>query len=219
MKWNLPNQLTLGRVGLSAVFFVLLGLYRGSLAWGAALLGAAFVIFLLACLTDILDGYFARRFNQTSAFGRMVDPIVDKVLVVGAFAMLAGPDYTHSAAPVVTALERKLPFWLTGGMLSCVQPWMVVVILAREFIISGVRGYSEAQGVKFPAIPAGKFKMATQSAAIGTVLYQLAWLPEANWAVWTKIVVVWLAVAVTVFSGAFYLRKARNLVNLDESSS
>lgn len=214
MKWNLPNQLTVGRVGLSAVFFVLLGLYRNTQSCGWALLGVGFVIFIIACITDILDGYFARKFNQTSAFGRMVDPIVDKVLVVGAFAMLAGPDFSLPATAL--AMEQKLPLWLTGGMASAVQTWMVVVILAREFIISGIRGYSEAQGIKFPAIPAGKFKMITQSAAIGTVLYQLAWLPDAAWAVWLKIVIVWLAVAVTVLSGAFYIHKARHLMNMDE---
>ncbi len=214
MKWNLPNQLTIGRVGLSAVFFVLVGLYRNGQAGCEALLGAAFVVFIIACITDILDGYFARKLNQTSAFGRMVDPIVDKVLVVGAFAMLAGPDFLMPAA--APAMEQNLPYWLTGKMASAVQTWMVVVILAREFIISGIRGYSEAQGIKFPAIPAGKLKMVTQSSAIGTILFQLAWLPEAAWAIWIKIVIVWLAVIVTVLSGVFYIHKARNLMNIDE---
>jgi CDP-diacylglycerol--glycerol-3-phosphate 3-phosphatidyltransferase len=214
MKWNLPNQLTIGRVGLSAVFFVLVGLYRHTLSYGGALLGTAFVIFIIACITDILDGYFARKLNQTSAFGRMVDPIVDKVLIVGAFAMLAGPDFVMPSAAI--AMEQNLPYWLTGSMASAVQTWMVVVILAREFIISGIRGYSEAQGIQFPAIPAGKFKMLTQSAAIGTVLYQLAWLPDAAWAIWVKIIIVWLAVIITVLSGAFYIHKARILMNIDE---
>ncbi|MBN1554887.1 MAG: CDP-alcohol phosphatidyltransferase family protein [Phycisphaerae bacterium] len=217
MKWNLPNQLTLGRMGLSVVFFVLLGFYRDSLSCGWVLPGAAFVIFIVACITDILDGYFARKLNQTSAFGRMVDPIVDKILVVGGFVMLAGPDFLLPSA--AGAMERNLPLWLTGGMTSAVQTWMVVVILAREFIISGIRGYSEAQGIKFPAIPAGKIKMLTQSAAIGTILYQLAWLPQTAWAVWTKIIIVWLAVIITVLSGAFYIHKARNLMNIDEISS
>ena len=219
MKWTLPNQLTLGRVGLSAVFFVLLGLYRGDACYGPALLGAAFVIFIIACVTDILDGYFARKLNQTSAFGRMVDPIVDKVLVVGGFAMLAGPDFSHVAVQSIGNMERNLPLWLTGGMATGVQAWMVVMILAREFIISGIRGYSESQGIKFPAIPAGKLKMLTQSVAIGTVLYQLTWLPDAIWAVCVKISIVWLAVLVTVLSGVFYIQKARNLMYIDESNA
>jgi len=214
MKWTLPNQLTIGRVGLSAVFFVLVGLYRNNQPGCGALLGTAFVIFIIACITDILDGYFARKLNQTAAVGRMVDPIVDKVLVVGGFAMLAGPDFLLPANAL--AMEKNLPLWLTGGMASAVQTWMVVVILAREFIISGIRGYSEAQGIKFPAIPAGKLKMVTQSASIGTVLYQLAWLPEAVWAIWVKIIIVWLAVVVTVLSGVFYIHKARHLMNIDE---
>lgn len=215
MKWNLPNQLTLGRVGLSAVFFVLVGLYHGPSPYTKILLGSAFVVFVIACVTDILDGYFARKLNQTSAFGRMVDPIVDKVLVVGAFAMLAGQDFHLPAS--APEMERQLSICLTGNMASAVQAWMVVVIIAREFIISGIRGYSEAQGVKFPAIPAGKLKMVMQSAAIGIVLFQLAWLPDAVWAIWGKIVIVWLAVIVTVLSGLFYIHKARDLMNIDES--
>ncbi len=219
MKWNLPNQLTFARVFLAAIFFVLLGLYDGAAPAGPVLLGVAFVVFVVACVTDILDGYFARKLHQTSAFGRMVDPIVDKVLVVGAFAMLAGPDFTLAGNPAAAAFERAWPHWATGGMASAVQPWMVVVILAREFVISGIRGYSESQGVKFPAIPAGKLKMLAQSAAIGTILFVLAWLPEVAWAAQVKILLVWLAVTVTVFSGAFYLHKARDLMRIDERNA
>jgi CDP-diacylglycerol--glycerol-3-phosphate 3-phosphatidyltransferase len=216
MKWTVPNQLTIGRIFLAAVFFVLLGLYDGTSSTGPALMGAAFVVFIIACITDILDGYLARRLQQTSVFGRMVDPIVDKVLVVGAFAMLAGPNFIMDANSAVGAAERALPIWLTGAMASSVQTWMVVVILGREFIISGIRGYSESQGVKFPAIPAGKLKMFTQSAAIAFVLFVLAWAPDGAWAVWLKIVLVWLASAVTVVSGVFYIHRAADLMGRDE---
>ncbi len=89
---------------------------------------------------------------------------------------------------------------------------MVVVILAREFIVSAVRGYSESQGLKFPATPAGKIKMFVQSVAICTVLYQLANVTTPAWAVITKIVVVWLAVIVTVLSGLVYINKAGKLL-------
>jgi len=216
MNWKLPNQLTVGRIALAGVFFVLLGVYKQHDAseGPSRLLNTAFVIYLVAGLTDVLDGYLARKMNVTSAFGRLVDPFVDKVLVVGAFAMLAGSNFAMSPpAPGAQApYEWQLPGWLTGGMLSGVQAWMVVVILAREFIVSAVRGYSESQGVKFPATPAGKIKMFVQSVAICAALFQMANVPGALWAIWTKLVSIWAAVVVTVVSGMVYVSRARRLL-------
>jgi len=211
MNWKLPNQLTVGRIALSGGFFVLLGAFEQGTRTGPWLLNAAFVLYIVAGITDVLDGWVARRFNLTSAFGRIVDPFVDKVLVVGAFAMLAGSNYVLEPA-FSPPFERNLPAWLTGAMASAVQAWMVVVIMGREFIVSAVRGYSESQGVKFPATPAGKIKMFVQSVAICTVLYQLANVRQPTWAVVTKIAVVWLAVIVTVVSGLTYIGKARKLL-------
>ncbi|MBL7134188.1 MAG: CDP-diacylglycerol--glycerol-3-phosphate 3-phosphatidyltransferase, partial [Phycisphaerae bacterium] len=103
-----------------------------------------------------------------------------------------------------------------GGMQSAVQAWMAVVIIAREFVVSAVRGYSESCGVKFPATYAGKIKMFVQSFAICTILCQLANLPDALWAVYVKVICVWLAVAVTVVSGLAYVGKARALLVANE---
>ncbi len=178
-------------------------------------MGACFVIYVVAAVTDFFDGYLARKLDQVSDFGRMVDPIVDKVLVVGAFCMLAGPDFRLTPTAMQGQFEQSLPGWLTGGMLTTVQPWMVVAILAREFIISGVRGYSESQGKKFPAIPIGKFKMILQCVAIGSILFCLAWTPKAAWSNCIKVVTVWLSVLVTVLSGVVYLYKARRLFSTD----
>jgi len=214
MNWKLPNQLTVGRIALSGGFFVLLGAFEQGTGTGRWLLNAAFVLYIIAGITDVLDGWVARRFNLTSAFGRIVDPFVDKVLVVGAFAMLAGSNYVLDPA-YSPRFEQDLPAWLTGAMASAVQAWMVVVIMGREFIVSAVRGYSESQGVKFPSTPVGKIKMFVQSVAICTVLYQLANVRQPAWAVVTKIVVVWLAVIVTVASGLGYIGKARKLLRGD----
>ncbi len=213
MNWKLPNQLTVGRIGLAMIFFVLLGLYQHG-AGAEWLLVTAFVVFVTAGVTDFLDGYFARKMKLESAFGRMVDPIVDKVLIVGAFAMLAGSNFQYSLDVSTAQLERSLPHWVTGGMLSVVQAWMVVAILAREFIVSAIRGYSESCGIEFPATYAGKIKMIVQLFAVGTVLFQMALLPETVWAIYLKIGLVWLAVIVTVLSGLVYLDKARKLMIL-----
>lgn len=214
MNWKLPNLLTVGRIAVAAVFFVLLGIYETGGQSGRWVLNAAFVTYILAGITDVLDGYFARKWHLTSAFGRIADPFVDKVLVVGAFAMLTGANFVFSNTGT-SAFERNLPRWLTGGMASAVQAWMVVAILGREFIVSAVRGYSESQGAKFPATYAGKIKMFVQSVAICTVLYQLANVPAAPWAVYVKLAVVWLAVIVTVLSGLAYIGRARRLLAPD----
>ena len=213
MNWKLPNQLTVCRIGLAAVFFVLLGLFQPGTAAGPGLLISALVVFVVAGVTDFLDGYIARKMHVESAFGRVVDPFVDKVLIVGAFAMLAGSNFLYPSG--TCDLEDRLPHWLTGGMLSVVQAWMVVAVLAREFIVSAIRGYSESCGKEFPATYAGKIKMIVQLFAIGTVLVQIALLPEAAWAIYMKVAMVWLAVVVTVVSGLAYVEKARKLMILE----
>ncbi|MFP4054960.1 MAG: CDP-alcohol phosphatidyltransferase family protein [Phycisphaerae bacterium] len=210
MNWKLPNQLTVGRVGLAAAFFVLLGLWEAGSPAGVWLLNAAFVVYIVAGISDILDGYIARRYKLETAFGRIVDPFVDKVLVVGAFVMLTGRNF--AIMPGMEYPDAQLPGWVTGGMLTGVQAWMVVAILAREFIVSAVRGFSESQGTKFPATPVGKVKMFIQSVTICTILFQLANVWQPLWAVWVKAGLVWLTVGVTVFSGFVYVGRSRKLM-------
>lgn len=211
MNWKLPNQLTVARIVLAGGFFVLVGLYQPG-GGGRALLDAALVVYLIAAITDVLDGYLARKMKVTSAFGRIADPFVDKLLVVGAFAMFTGSNYMMPPGDV----GRALPRLLTGNMQSGVHAWMTVVIIAREFVVSAVRGYSESRGVKFPATYAGKIKMFVQSLAICVILCQLANLPHALWAIYVKVILVWLAVVVTVVSGLAYVGKARQLLMADE---
>jgi CDP-diacylglycerol--glycerol-3-phosphate 3-phosphatidyltransferase len=93
MNWKLPNQLTVGRMLISIVFFVLLGMYEQGSESGRLLLNIAFVLYIIAGITDVLDGYLARKWKITSAFGRILDPVMDKILVVGGFIMLAGPNF------------------------------------------------------------------------------------------------------------------------------
>ncbi len=210
MNWNIPNQLTVSRIVLAAGFFVLLGLWEPGSPYGPWLLNIAFVTYIVAGVTDILDGWIARTWNLTSAFGRIVDPFVDKVLVVGTFVMLTGRNF--ALVDSWQGPDASLPGWVTGGMLTGVQAWMVVAILAREFIVSAVRGYSESQGVKFPATSAGKIKMLVQSVTICTVLYQLANVQQPLWGVWLKVSLVWLTTIVTVLSGFMYVGRARKLL-------
>ena len=84
--------------------------------------------------------------------------------------------------------------------------------MAREFIISGIRGYSESKGLQFPANQVGKMKMLTQSVAICAVMAVIAWWPQSVFWAFVKISLVWLAVGVTAFSGVYYIRAARKLL-------
>lgn len=195
MRMNVPNQITLGRLGLAIVFFVLLSLFSAErLAEQRWLLAAAFWVFLLAAVTDVVDGLLARAWRQETSFGRVLDPVVDKVIVCGAFLFLASDHFFDRAR---------------GVNISGVQPWMVVVILLRELLVSALRMHSESQGRSFGAAWAGKLKMFVQSVTICLVLGHLAWYeslqPVAR-------ALVWLTVAVTALSIATYLHRARVLL-------
>ena len=98
-----------------------------------------FVVFLIATLTDILDGYLARKWKAESAFGRVVDPFVDKILICGAFIFFSSNHFIDVA-------QRK-KFVESGMSLTGVVPWMVVVLIAREFLITSIRGLAERRAL------------------------------------------------------------------------
>jgi len=214
---QLPNRLTIGRVILAGVFFILLGLYEPGKDSGRFMLNIAFLVYLAAGITDILDGYLARKFDLTSAFGRIADPVTDKVLVIGALVMMSGSNFAMAEPlPHLSSFEAQLAPWLTGKMVSAVQAWMIVVILTREILVSAIRSYSESRGVVFKATAFGKVKMLFQSVAICSVLLQLANAPMEKWAIIFKIASVWLAVIVTACTGLAYVGRTRRLLSADD---
>lgn len=138
---NLPNALTLSRIFLVPLLVVvLLTNFEGRKVIGIRkeLVGAA--IFGFAALTDLLDGFFARRRQQITPLGQMMDPIADKLLTSAAFISLVAMEL----APA----------------------WMVAVIIGREFAVTGLRSLAYGRGQTIPASPLGKFKMASQVVAI-----------------------------------------------------
>lgn len=210
MYRQLPNQLTVLRLFLAAVFFIVLNQYRYRYHDAGAhwLLIAAIGIFILAALTDALDGYLARRWHVESTFGRIMDPFCDKVLIIGAFIYLAGPRFVSP-----DAVEAGAYFTMVTG----VYPWMVVIILARELLVTSVRGELESSGVKFGASLAGKLKMILQSIAIPVVLLIVFFQPEEagrTWLTWIRDPLVYLTVAVTAFSGIPYITRAVRAVKV-----
>ncbi|MBN2489421.1 MAG: CDP-diacylglycerol--glycerol-3-phosphate 3-phosphatidyltransferase, partial [Planctomycetes bacterium] len=155
--------------------------------WRTTLAGIGFVLFLVAAFTDVLDGYLARRRRMTSDFGRIADPFADKILICGSLVFLA-------ATPDVDRI---------------IQPWVVVVILAREFLVTGLRGYLEARGLSFGARAIGKLKMLLQSFLVGGGLFVLG--PGCEEPRWKDVLLLIMiaTVLVTVYSGWIYIQAAR----------
>lgn len=155
---------------------------------------AGLVVFLVATATDWLDGWWARRYGPLTLVGRNLDPLADKVLVCGAFIYLI---------PVETA---------------GIGPWMVTVVVARELVVTGVRGIVEATGKKFGADWFGKLKMGLQCAVlIGVLLIQ--WWRAAGFSTAVlnvldpvQLVLLWAMLAATIGSGLQYLVKAAKLL-------
>lgn len=222
-----PNLLTGARVVLAIAFFAVLTpwKYRTSpLASGTGpdwwlLLAAA--IFVIAAVTDALDGYLARRWNAETTFGRIMDPFADKLLVIGAFVFLAGPGFTHTGAAILHAPFRPdLPENVSGSVTG-VQAWMVAVILGRELLVTSIRGEAEGRGISFGSIPSGKWKMILQSVCIPAVLVLMN-MPgfgagdvrrPGEWATWAILILVWTTVGVTAWSGVPYVTKAMRAFN------
>ena len=190
--FNLPNQLTFLRLILAAVMFCVI-------TWEYYLLG--FVLFVLAAGTDWLDGYFARKYSQVTTLGRILDPFADKVIICGTFIFL-------TAIPEMNQVELGL------------RPWMVVVLVGRELLVTALRSFLEDQGGPiFSAQLSGKLKMVLQCLAAGGPALMYLYLGHTGpgtavpaWIRWTMVGSVWVAVISTVYSGLIYMIVAGRLV-------
>jgi CDP-diacylglycerol--glycerol-3-phosphate 3-phosphatidyltransferase len=205
---HVPNLLTTGRLLLAGVFFGLLGYYQYGNADSPGLLNVAFIIYLVALVTDFLDGYLARLWKVEGAFGRVVDPFVDKVLVIGSFIFFAGKNFIIPGAPPVPQ-GKYIVYTITG-----VVPWMVVVILARELLVTSFRGLGEGSGQNFGAAFSGKVKMVVQSITILVVLVYVNYFAphigsghEPMFKMFRDFC-VWATVIITVLSGLAYVQRA-----------
>lgn len=186
--WNIPNILTLMRIAAIPVIVVLL--FSPSMNagfWAAA-------VFALASITDWLDGYLARRMGIVTVFGKFLDPIADKLIVMAALIML-------------------LPF-------GRVPAWMVLVILGREIIITGLRGIASTEGIVIPASNLGKFKTIFQIVAIlGLLLhYDYHWFFSIQHPYFyvnmhnIGMFYLWIATVITIWSGVDYLWKFMRVI-------
>ncbi len=206
----IPNLLTMARGAMAILFFVCISQYQFP-ADGEGWLWASIVLFALAALTDYLDGYLARRWKVVSAFGRVMDPFCDKLLVLGALVCLAGPRFV-------------VPSWVAEDAIittaTGLTPWMVVIMLGRELFVTSVRGIAESSGLAFGAKWSGKAKMAFQSLAVPCTLAIVAlWHPdEVGWSMWVIRGLMWTTVGITVWSGLPYVAAVPALLRGPERS-
>jgi CDP-diacylglycerol--glycerol-3-phosphate 3-phosphatidyltransferase len=192
---NLPNKLTVARLILTVVFVVLFYLPMANAAT------CALIIFIAASITDYLDGEIARRRNLVTSFGKLMDPLADKILMTAALILVAVDPRVDGAVPV----------------------WLVIAVLAREFFVTGIRQLASQAGMVVAAEKLGKHKMVWQ---IITVIYfmwkmasiepSLAWTaPAFEWklfspAIFGRLCVVMMT-ALTFISGFSYFWKNRRL--------
>ena len=186
----LPNSLTLLRVGLVPIIVVAL------LSPTPPARATAGLCFLVACLTDFLDGWLARRHGIATALGQHLDPLADKIIVAAAMIMLA-------AMPP----EPRVP------------AWMAVVIVVREIAVTGLRGIASSSGILLPAEELGKYKMIFQMFALEALLVHFPYaIPGTGLAIdfhAAGMVFLWVALVLSVWSGADYHVRILRQVRLD----
>ena len=176
---NLPNKLTVVRV-IAVPFFIatyLMGYYP-----------AALVIFICAALTDALDGKIARSRNLVTNFGKIMDPLADKILVYSALCLFIESDI--------------------------IKAWMLIIILAREFVVAGMRTVAASEGRVLAAGMSGKIKTVLQMVAVILYLFGLSVPSIGNTVIMIANVIFWAALAMTIYSGAEYVWKNRDVFSM-----
>ncbi|WP_149736642.1 CDP-diacylglycerol--glycerol-3-phosphate 3-phosphatidyltransferase [Rhizobium sp. RU20A] len=186
--YNIPNLLTYARI-LAVPLIVLCFFIEGRLQSSDFARWTAFWLFAVASVTDYLDGYLARIWNQTSNIGRMLDPIADKLLVASVLLLMAA--------------DRTIAGWTI---------WAAIIILCREILVSGLREYLAALKVSVPVTRIAKWKTAVQMVAIGLLLVGPAIdnippeSPEIGIATGTGLALLWAAALITMYTGYDYFR-------------
>ncbi|MDP7111299.1 MAG: CDP-diacylglycerol--glycerol-3-phosphate 3-phosphatidyltransferase [Myxococcota bacterium] len=170
--WNLPNSLTMARIAVIPLVMVLM------VFPGRFMCQVAMWLFIAACITDIVDGFLARRLGLTSTVGAFLDPLADKLLVMAVMVMLI-------------PLDR-------------IPAWMVVLLLSREITITALRGIAVSEGIVIAAGKLGKYKTAFQDTALGFLIFHHAWKGIDAHSV--GIVLMWFALGYSLVSGWTYLR-------------
>jgi cardiolipin synthase len=191
-SFALPNLLTYSRI--AAVPIVVACMYTQSISDGPLWLRwVALAVFIIAAITDFFDGYYARMWNQQSAFGRMLDPIADKLLVASCLLMLAA-----------------------DGTIKGWSLWAAIVILCREILVSGLREYLAALHVRVPVTQLAKWKTAVQLVAVGFLIAGEAGEVILPPTIPIGITLLWVSALVTLYTGWDYFRSGIHHLVEDE---
>lgn len=186
MSMTASNWLTIARAVGAVILFLFLWLFKKyDVVW---MLYASFPLFVASAFTDFLDGALARRWKQETVFGRIADPFVDKILVCGTFIFLL-----YIPASLVT-------------------PWLLIIIVGRELLVSGIRSYAEGRGIAFGAMWSGKIKVTSQYITIGWILFYLAHLKGVKLAESFTLFCVYAISVITAASAITYIHKAIKLL-------
>lgn len=186
LRLHTPNIIVGLRLMLAVVVFVILSLDQ--ILHSPALLWTAAILFIIAAVTDMLDGILARRWNAVTRFGRIMDPLADKVLVIGSMILLTGPQFAESA-----------------GFLG----WMVIVIITRELLVTSMRAMLESEGIDASANWSGKAKMIFQSISIPLILILLAVGGTTNRTFEIIIdIAAWMTTVISAVSATPYITRA-----------
>jgi cardiolipin synthase len=190
---SLPNILTFARI--AAIPIVVGCIYaQAILDWPLWLRWVALAVFIAAAVTDFLDGYYARMWDQQSALGRMLDPIADKLLVASCLLMLAA--------------DRTILGWTL---------WAAIVILCREILVSGLREYLAGLRVSVPVTKLAKWKTTAQLVAIGFLLAGEAGDRVIPFITQIGILLLWVSAIVTIYTGWDYFQAGiHHLIKEDE---
>lgn len=185
--FNIPNSFTAARLLLSLVLF-----YFIVTGWFIT----ALVFFIIAAGTDWFDGYYARKYDQVTTLGRILDPFADKVIICGTFILLSA-----------------IPAMIDTGLWG-LQAWMVVIIVGRELLVTTLRSFIEQQGGDFSAKMSGKLKMVLQCVAAGVCLFYLSYenADAPTWCLRLMAASIWGTILLTVYSGGVYVAAAARLL-------
>lgn len=209
---QIPNILT--AVRLPAVFLIAIWTH-----WAGVWASAALALFIVAALTDIFDGWIARKLGAVSDFGRLMDALVDKIFILGLLVALVATD----CLPLRHWDDQGVEI-VQSNSAALIAAFGVVLILMREFLITGLRLVAAARGQVLEAEGLGKIKTFLQILAIGHLIglraYETHWKLSALWHQRWEVIIMslfWLSVAITVISGAsYFIRHRRHLPGLSE---
>ena len=187
---NIANKITVSRVIMIPIFliFFLVPMPFGNVTIGQSVISGArliaAIVFIIASFTDFLDGRLARKYNLVTNFGKFFDPLADKLLVMSALVVFVG--------------------------INVVPSWMVIVILAREFAVTGLRTIAADEGVVLAASRMAKWKTASQMVAI--ILFLFDNIPFGTDGFPLAMIFMWIAVVMTIVSGWEYFYKNREII-------